>query len=331
MAVTLGVALPHYIAGPSSAPSDQLVSAARSAEAHGFTTGWISDHFFLPTERYGLPATETVALEAWTAMCAAAAATDTLRVGALVLCEAFRPAGILAKMAATFDVLSAGRLELGLGAGWHEEEYRRAGVSFGSPGERLAALEDAAVILRGMLAGSPFTHEGAHHTVRDAWNAPPPVQRPRPPLWIGGSGDRLLSLVARVGDGWNTAWRVNIDRYAERCAVLDRACESVGRDPATVRRSVGLYCLVGRDDADVARQLDRLRSDLPAGALADPAWFAEDALVGTVDQVLDTVGRFQALGVEHVILTPGPMPFSWPGEWWPDAVAELLMPALAGA
>ncbi|MFN2625361.1 MAG: TIGR03619 family F420-dependent LLM class oxidoreductase, partial [Mycobacteriales bacterium] len=217
-------------------PAD-AISVARSAEAAGFATGWVSDHFFLDPSRYGGPSSASPALECWTTMTAVAASTRRLRVGSLVLCEAFRPPGALAKMVATLDVLSGGRVEVGLGAGWLEAEYEAHGFAFDPPGQRLARLEDYARIVGGMLAVSPFSYAGAHYAVRDAPCVPGPVQRPRPPVWIGGKGDRLLRIVARVGDGWNTVWRVGLDDYRARLDVLSRACDAVGRDPASVRRS----------------------------------------------------------------------------------------------
>ena len=320
MAPTLGVALPHYDAstpGPGTAEPAELAAAARTAERLGFTTGWVSDHFVLPRERYGLPVGETGSLECWTAMTIAAAATSTLRVGSLVLCEAFRNPGLLAKMAVTFDALSRGRLELGLGAGWHEVEYTRAGYDFRAPGVRLARLDEALQIVRGMLTEPPYTFRGEHHAAVAAACAPPPVQRPTPPIWVGGSGDRLLDLVARRADGWNFGWRVETSWYRSRLAVLAAACERAGRDPASVRKSLGFYCVVGADDAEVRASLARL-------GVSDVAYYSEGALIGTVAAVRDRLAELGELGVEHVVLTPGPMPFSWPGDWWPESVTALL-------
>lgn len=330
--LSVGVALPHYDnswPGSTAASPARLAAAAIAAERLGFTTGWVSDHFFLDTSRYGMPAAETQALEAWTAMTVAAAATTTLRIGSLVLCEAFRSPGVLAKMAATLDVLSGGRLELGLGAGWLAAEYDRYGFRFPPPGERVARLEDYARVVGGMLAGSPFSFEGRHYSCRDAWCVPVPVQRPRPPIWLGGKGDKLLGVVARVADGWNTVWwnpavRTTVADYRARVAVLERACESVGRDPATVRRSLGMVALVGRDDADVARRYDRLVAELPAGSLPGLPAYREGALVGTPAQVAHRLGELAELGVEHVVLTPGPMPFRWSDDW-AESVAEHVL------
>lgn len=335
MPVTLGVALPHYDisleAGRPATPAD-VASAAASAERLGFTTGWLSDHFFLDPARYGMAPGRSAALEAWTSMTVAATATKTLRVGSLVLCEAFRPPGIVAKMAATLDVLSGGRLELGLGAGWFADEYTEHGLYFPTPGERVGRLEDYARVVGGMLSDSPYTYEGDFYSCIDAWCAPASVQRPRPPIWIGGSKPRMLGVVARVADGWNTAWwnpavRSTDAEYRQRCVALEHECERIGRDPASVRRSLGMVAIVGTDDAHVRRQYEALAASLPAGSFPDLAAYAESGLVGTPEQVLDRLGQLAAMGIEHVIVTPGPMPFRWSDDW-AESIGELLVPRL---
>lgn len=336
MPVTLGVTLPHYDisldGGLPATPAD-VAAAAAAAERLGFSVGWVSDHFFLDTARYGMAPQRAQALEAWTTMTVAASATSSLRIGSLVLCEAFRPPGVLAKMAATLDVVSGGRLELGLGAGWFEPEYAENGIYFPTPGERVGRIEDYTRIVAGMLSASPYTYDGKHYSCHEAWCAPAPVQQPRPPLWLGGSKDRMLGVVARVADGWNTVWwnpavRTTDAEYLQRCDVLARACEAIGRDPSSVRRSLGLLAIVGRDDAGVRKQYDALAASLPPGSFAPLEVYAETGLVGTVEQVLDRLGQLAAMGIEHVIVTPGPMPFRW-SDAWAESIGELLVPALA--
>jgi alkanesulfonate monooxygenase SsuD/methylene tetrahydromethanopterin reductase-like flavin-dependent oxidoreductase (luciferase family) len=336
--LTAGVALPHYDisldGGRPAMPAD-VAAAAATAQRLGFTTGWVSDHFFLDTARYGMAPARTQALEAWTTMTVAASATTSLRIGSLVLCEAFRPPGVVAKMAAALDVVSGGRLELGLGAGWFEPEYVDRGIYFPTPGERVGRLEDYARVVAGMLSASPYSYEGVHYSCTDAYCEPPPAQRPRPPIWLGGKQDRMLGVVARVADGWNTVWwnpavRTTDAEYQERCDVLARACEAIGRDPASVRRSLGLVALAGRDDADVRRRYERLAASLPAGSFPDLPTYAASGLVGTPDQLAHRLGEIAELGVEHVILTPGPMPFRWSDDW-AESIAEFVLPQLGTA
>ncbi len=334
-ALSVGVALPHYDisldGGRPAAPAD-AAAAAVTAERLGFRTGWVSDHFFLDTARYGMAGARTQALEAWTTMTVAALATTSLRIGSLVLCEAFRPPGVVAKMAATLDAVSGGRLELGLGAGWFEPEYDEHGMTFPTPGRRVARLEDYTRIVAGMLSASPYSYEGRHYSCRKAYCAPPPVQQPRPTIWLGGSQPRMLGVVARAADGWNTVWwnpavRTTDAGYRQRCDVLARACDEIGRDPASVRRSLGVVALVGRDDADVRRRYERLAASLPASRFPDLETYAAGGLVGTPDRVAQRLAELAALGVEHVILTPGPMPFRWSDDW-AESIGEFVIPQL---
>jgi alkanesulfonate monooxygenase SsuD/methylene tetrahydromethanopterin reductase-like flavin-dependent oxidoreductase (luciferase family) len=138
------------------------------------------------------------------------------------------------------------------------------------------------------------------------------VQRPHPPIWVGGSGDRLLQLCADHADGWNTVWRWTYDAFAARARVLDAACERAGRDPASVARSVGLFALVGETPADLARRYDRLRRAAPAGVLdgVSLAEWREGRLVGTVDEVREQVHGWESLGVSTLIAGAGALPFS---------------------
>src|SRR5437764_10425965 len=135
------------------------------------------------------------------------------------------------------------------------------------PGERLARLREVLVVLDALLPGGPASFNGKAHIVRGATNLPPALQAPRPPIFVGGKGDRLLRLVAEAADGWNTCWVWRPDAYRERLDVLHRACDAVGRDPGSVTRSVGLYTLCGDDELDLERRFDRLRELSPPGVL----------------------------------------------------------------
>src|SRR6266545_966879 len=167
-----------------------------------------------------------------------------------------RPPGHAGVLVDTLDQLSAGRLDLGLGAGWNEDEFRANDLPFPSPGERLAMLEECLEILRRMLtdAGTPASYQGKYYRVDNAPVLPGPVQRPRPPLWVGGSGDRMLGLIACVADGWNVCWAITPEEYDQRLEVLRAACARVERPLDGVRRSIGLATLIGRDADDLAER-----------------------------------------------------------------------------
>ena len=162
-------------------------------------------------------------------------------------------------------------------------------MDFPTPGVRLARLAEAVKIVTELLGptGGPCTFDGKYHRADGALNLPPALQQPRPPVFVGGKGDRLIQLAVDEADGWNTCWVWTPEAYQGRLDVLDAACERAGRDPATVWRSLGLYALCGEDEADLARRFERLRANTPSGVL-DSTTLAEwrvGRLVGTVEQV----------------------------------------------
>jgi probable F420-dependent oxidoreductase len=311
----LGLALPQYddsIADESPLPWARVVEWARAAEAAGFDSLWLSDHLFLDVGKYGGPSHRQGCLDPIVALAALASQVTRVRLGTLVLCEALRPAAVLAKSLAALDVVCGGRLDIGIGAGWYEPEYDAIGMTMPSPGVRLDRLREAVRVLDGLLGGGPCTFDGRHHRAAGAVNEPAACQTPRPPIVVGGKGDRLLSVVAEVADGWNTCWVWTPAAYRERLDVLDRACAAVGRDPATVTRSLGLYTLCGEDERDLARRFDRLRALSPPGVLDRTTldeWRA-GRLVGTTEQVREQVAEWEALGIETLVVGLGAVPFA---------------------
>jgi probable F420-dependent oxidoreductase len=329
----IGLALPHYdFSAPDGSPVSwaRLGGVARRAEELGFDSVWVSDHFFLSLERYGGSGGAYGSPEALTALAALATVTQRVRLGTLVLCAGFRHPALLAKSAVTVDLLSGGRLDLGLGAGWLEDEYRAFGYEFGDLDHRFEVFEETLVALGLLFAEAPATWEGRHFRLQEAYARPRPAQQPRPPLWVGGKGGpRILRLVARHADGWNTVWAWTPDGYAERVRALERACEQESRDPATVRRSVGLYTLVGEDQRDLAARYRAVQAWTP-GRWLDSEPFEEwgrDKLVGTPEQVLDRLAAFAELGVEEVICSLASLPFGLYDESALDILAETVVPS----
>lgn len=311
----LGLALPQYdfsVPGESPLRWETLVGWAERAEALGFDSVWLSDHLFLDIARYGAPPELHGCFEPLVAFAAIARRTTTVRLGTLTLCTPLRPATVLAKALATLDVVSGGRVTVGLGAGWYEAELVAAGLELERPGVRLARLAESIQVVRGMFGGGPFSFDGLYERADAARCLPRPVQRPAPPVWVGGKGDRLIELAGRHADGWNTAWIWTPEDWAARAALLDSACERAGRDPASVTRSVGLYALAGEDEADLARRFERLRALSPPGVLdgVELADWRRGRLVGTVDQVGAQVRRWQELGVTSLVLNAGAVPFA---------------------
>jgi probable F420-dependent oxidoreductase len=288
---------------------------------------WVSDHFFYSLARYGLGEELLGSLEPMTVLAALARTTSRVRLGTLVLGVPFRHPAILAKSATAIDLLSGGRLDLGLGAGWYEEEFARFGYEFGTLGERFARLEATVAALDELLTGGPVTFEGDYVRFVEAYDHPRPAQQPRPQIWIGAKGgDRALRLAVRHADGWNTVWRWTVDAYAERVRRARELCEELGRDPATFRLSIGLYSVIGEDERDLARRWEAMRDWAP-GAAVDPLdAFVADTLSGTVEQVGERIAELAALGVEEIIVSPATLPFAIPDPSMLDILTEAVMP-----
>ena len=310
----IGFALPQYdysVPGDSPLRWETLLGHAQRAEELGFDSLWLSDHLFLDIAKYGGSSDPHGIYEPLVTLAALARSVTRPRLGTLVACEALRPATVLAKALATLDRITGGRLDVGLGAGWYPPEYEAVGLDFPSPGERLARLAEAVEVVCGLLGGGPFTFDGRYHRADHAVNHPPAVQEPRPPVFVGGKGDRLIRVAVEHADGWNTCWVWTPEAYRDRLDVVERSCEKVGRDPDTVWRSLGLYALAGEDHADLERRFARMRDLMSAGVVTGSLdeWRA-GRLVGTVDELRAQRAEWDALGVETLIVGAGPLPFS---------------------
>jgi F420-dependent oxidoreductase-like protein len=260
----------------------RTVAVAHEADALGFDSIWLFDH--LQTEP--VP-TDEITFEAFVGLSALAVETARVRLGHLVLCAGYRNPALVAKMISTLDVVSGGRAELGLGAGWKEDEFIAYGWGFPPLRTRMEGLEDALEIATRMLAGSRATYAGPVYAVHEAINVPPGLQRPRVPILVGGNGpNRTWRLAARFADELNLDWLSPEEIVAARPVIASR-CEEIGRDPATLRVSVN----IGRDDTaveggprvDLLRRyreagVDRVMTLLAASADDDAALarFAED-------------------------------------------------------
>lgn len=332
-----GLSLPHYgysLPGHAPISFDAMADVARSAEALGFDSIWMSDHLVYSLGRYGGEDAPVASLEPMMALAGLAAVTERVRLGTLVLSAAFRPPPLLAKMAATLDRISGGRLDLGIGAGWLEEEFGAFGYPFGTVGERFSVLEDSLRVLTTLVGPLPVTLDVGDVHLRDAVMLPPALQEPHVPVWLGAKGgDRALALAARYADGWNTVWRWSPAAYADRVAAARRACETSGREPSTLRLSVGLYGLVGEDEASARTAFERGRAAMPGGALDDETYetWRIDTLSGTPEQVRERVDEFAALGVEELILAPWVLPFAVVEPSQVELFADQVIAPLAGA
>jgi alkanesulfonate monooxygenase SsuD/methylene tetrahydromethanopterin reductase-like flavin-dependent oxidoreductase (luciferase family) len=269
----------------------ELCDRVAALEELGFHSVWFMDHLY-PPEMPRVPS-----FEAWTTATAVLARTTRLRVGHLVLSNTFRHPVLLAKMATTLDVISEGRLELGIGSGSYAEEHRRAGIRWGTARERSRDLAEALAILVSMFERDETVFAGERHSVDGIPNRPGPFQRPRPPIHVGGAGERFtLPLAARFADVWNCPTYA-VGAFDAKRAALARECERIGRDPASLRTSLEAVLVLARDRAALgpARELAERR-------FGGPGWGLREAgYVGTPDEIVARLRRDVARGIRSFV------------------------------
>jgi alkanesulfonate monooxygenase SsuD/methylene tetrahydromethanopterin reductase-like flavin-dependent oxidoreductase (luciferase family) len=265
----------------------EIIDRALVAEELGFDSLWLYDHLYAP----GLPAMPC--FEGWTLATYILAQTTRLRVGHLVLCNNFRHPVLLGKMATSLDVLSGGRVELGIGSGSVAQEHEESGLPWGSFPERSERLAESLEILTQMFTGQPTTFSGNHYEVSNVPNVPAPAQSPRPPIHIGGIGPRrTLPLVARYADVWNVP-TYGLANWEESQRVLDTECEAIGRDPATIRRSLEAVLVLTPDEASL--EVARVKAERRYGG---DGWGMEaGGFIGTPPMVVDRIGQLVEQGI----------------------------------
>lgn len=291
-------------AGPQDCAIDDLRRLWRLADDHGFHWCSVWDHLYSISD---LTNPASPSFEGIATMAALAGTTTRVRVGCLVFCVGYRNPGVLCKAAVTIDHLSGGRVELGLGAGWNEHEFRAFGMPFLPIKDRLDHLEETAIVLRRLFDGERVTFEGKHVHLTDALCDPRPRQ-PRLRLWIGGQGEkRLLRIVARHADGWNVPFLAP-EVFTRRASTLDDWCAKEGRDPGAITRTINLGLAIGGDDAAVQRQEDQL----PSMFGGHTEHVKPGILIGTPARVIDRIAEYERAGAEWVILALR-APFDWAG------------------
>jgi F420-dependent oxidoreductase-like protein len=271
---------------------DQQLRLARAAEAAGFDAYFRSDHL-LTFAGDGLPGpTDT-----WITLAGLARETNTIRLGTLVTSATFRPPGMLALAVTQVDVMSGGRVELGLGAGWFDREHSAFGLPFPSTKERFERLEEQLAILTGLWKtpqGQAFDYAGRHFTIDSNPALPRPAQHPHPPVIVGGLGAKTTPrLAAAYADEFNVPF-APLDDVRAINANVDAACATAGRDPSTLRRSVALTVCCGRDEAELERR---------AAAIGQPlAGLRKTQLAGTPGELVERLGSFGELGLTRAYL-----------------------------
>jgi F420-dependent oxidoreductase-like protein len=270
-----------------------MMTIAAVAEETGFDSIWVYDHF----QTFPDVSQETT-WEAWTLMTGLAQATERVRLGQMCTCNSYRPPSYLAKVTACIDVLSGGRLEVGIGAGWYEHEYRGYGYEFPKPSVRIGMLHEAVQILRSMWTEDTTQFDGRYYQLDGAICRPHPKQDPHPPLWIAGGGEQLtLRVVARYGDYAN--FFGDPETFARKKEALRGHCSDVGRDPDEIRLTANVDCLIGETEAHAA---EKLASWDKPGSQSKEAWqAAPQVLYGTAEQVAEQVEAIRDQGIEYLI------------------------------
>ena len=302
----------------------EWLALADACEQSGLEGLFRSDHYLSVVGRR-----ERSSLDAIATLAALAVRTERIRLGTLVSPVTFRHPSVLAKSAATIDHISGGRLELGLGAGWNEGEHAAYGFDFPPLGTRMALLEEQLEIVHRLWTEESVTFDGRHYRLDDCPALPRPLQQPRPPLILGGNAKpRSVALAVRLADEYNTLI-ASIDDCRERKSVLVEACESAGRDPATLPLTLMATCVVGEDRAQV---LERVRGVLEVFGSGDEDPEAvlderrERWVAGTPDEVVERLRALGEAGVERVYLQH----LVHGDTEMVELIGEAVVPALAG-
>lgn len=266
---------------------ETMTHIAHTADEAGFRSVWLIDHF----QTIPRPSQE-VAFEAWTTTAALARDTRRVRVGQLVTCNGYRNPALLAKMASTVDVLSHGRLTVGIGAGWHEQEYHAYGYVYPDAPARLRSLREALQVILAMWTQEEAVFEGTSHQVHGAINQPKGVQRPHIPLLIGGGGEKVtLKLVAQYGDACNV--RGDLATIGHKFEVLRQHCEALGRAYESIHRTSTTHCSIANTDEQAQAQIPDLFRERMRGR----------ALVGIPQTIRRGLGELEAAGVQELIIS----------------------------
>jgi len=270
---------------------ETMTRVALEVEELGFDSIWLFDHFHtVPTP------TQEVTFECWTSTAALARDTKRVRIGQMVTCNAYRNPALLAKMASTIDVLSHGRLDFGIGAGWYEHEFLAYGYNFPDGPTRLKQLRDAVQIILKMWSEEQAIYEGQYYHVNGAINQPKGVQKPHIPLLIGGSGEKVtLKLVAQYADACNVGHLDN-EGLARKFAIVKQHCDTVGRDYNTIHRTVLMNCAIADSEEQAWAKSAPFHRNIPSGHIR------EQALVGTPDTIRRRVAEIEQAGGQELIL-----------------------------
>jgi F420-dependent oxidoreductase-like protein len=301
-----------------------MSGVASAIESTGFESLWVYDHF------HTVPVpTQEPTYEAWTMMAALATVTDTVRLGQMCTANGYRSPAYLAKVAASVDVISGGRLEMGIGAGWYEDEYDGYGYPFPKPSVRIGELDEAVQIMKAMWTEDEVHFEGKHYRLDGAICRPKPIQEPHIPLWVAGGGEQLTLRIAAKYAAY-TNFADTPDEFAAKSEILRGHCEAVGRDFGEIVRTTNLNTVCAPTEAEVEQRLDWIR-DHYAALLpierAEKIRVAFSHMAGTPEQLVEKLQAWEAVGMSYSIHYFAEAAYDRSGI---ELFAREVIPALAG-
>jgi F420-dependent oxidoreductase-like protein len=299
--IRFGVFLPFYAfkfgeKGRLS-PFDRVRDLVLECERLGYDSVWLDDHLMFEKRHI---------LECWTTLSALSSITTRIRLGTMVLCNSFREPSVLAKMAATLDLISNGRLEFGIGAGVQKAEHEAFGIPFPKPHIRIRRMKESVEIIKKMWNEEKTSYEGKYYSIREAVCEPKPVQKPHPPITIGGSGERVtLRVTAQIADRYDWGYLPSLELYKHKLDVLESHCKAVGRDFQEIEKScwLGGQLFIAQNRKELDKKVLQLK---PKGvSLKD---FKKLNIIGTPDDFRQKIWRYASLGVTYFMLFFGDLP-----------------------
>lgn len=299
-----------------------MIRVAETLESSGFESGWVYDHFHTVPQ-----VTQEPTYEAWSLMAALAVATDRLRLGQMCTCNSYRPPAYLAHVAASIDVISGGRLEMGIGAGWFEDEYRAHGYSFPKPSVRIGQLGEALEVMRRMWTEDEAYFDGKYYKLEGAVCRPKPLQQPHIPYWVAGGGEKLtLNVAARYADYTNFAG--SPENFAHKSEVLAGHCREVGRDFDDITRTMNMSLVCAPTEAEAHEMLDEVEGRM-SPLVEDEArlqrFLAEARRrSGPPDKIIEQIRPYAEEGMSYLIVR-------FPGAAYDRSGIELFGREVIGA
>ena len=270
---------------------ETILNSATKIEDLGYESIWVYDHFHtVPTP------TQDPTYECWSLMSALSQTTSRVRLGQMCTCNSYRNPSYLTKIASTIDVMSGGRLEYAIGAGWYDQEYDAYGYDYPTAGVRLKMLEESIIIYQKMTTEQKASFNGEYYQINNAINQPKPLQKPYPPLWVCGGGEKVtLKLLAKYGDYGN--WDVDVEGFINKSKLLKDHCDNVGRNFEDIGRTLHTNVIIGNNETDLHKKLDRI-SDTTS---IPKDMYLNKPLVGVKDEVFDKIDEFESHGCIYLI------------------------------